>query len=328
MSKKLRLIILPLSALILLLCAGLFLYLRGSRDGVSTHGALHTENGKLIGKKGENVVLRGYSTHGIAWFGEYINREAFLSVKKAGGNVMRAAMYTEAYAGYLEDRETNLALVNSAIEIAKDLDMYIIVDWHILEDGDPGEYTDKAMEFFSEISRSYPNDPAVIYEICNEPNGVSWEAVCEYADAVIPVIRENSPDALIIVGTPSYSSALNSAIKWPLDYPNLMYAYHYYAGQHNDFEALRVAIEKNLPVFVSEWGINEDENGAPALDDGEAFAEYLSENGISNCVWSLCNKDEVFSALKPECTKLGGWEDDDLTEVGKLMFKYLKGGKP
>lgn len=327
MAKTTRLLVLLL-AVIMLSVGAFFLLRRADHDGVSAHGALSVKDGRLVDEAGKAFQLRGYSTHGIGWFGEYINRDAMLSIRNAGGNVMRIAMYTEASGGYLEDRETNLALVNSAIGIAKDLDMYVIVDWHILEDGDPTEYQEQALAFFSEIAACYRDDPAVIYEICNEPNGVSWDTIRSYGEKVCAAIREFSPHALIILGTPSYSGSLNPALLNPLDDPNLMYAFHYYAGQHKDFEALRIAVEKQLPVFVSEWGVNTDENGDPALDEAEAFAEYLNAQGISWCAWSLCNKDEVFSALKPECDKLGEWEESDLTEVGKLMFQFMEGGRP
>ena len=46
----------------------------------------------------------------------------------------------------------------------------------------------------------------VLYEICNEPNsGCSWEDIKTYANEVIPVIRENAPEAVILVGTQTRS---------------------------------------------------------------------------------------------------------------------------
>ncbi len=294
------------------------------KEGVSTHGALCVDGEKLVDASGEPFQLRGFSTHGIGWFGEYVNMDAMLSIKNAGGNVFRVAMYTEANSGYLEDREKNVSLVYSAIELAKELDMYVIVDWHILDDGNPLTHQDEAIEFFTEVTSHYPNDPAVIYEICNEPNAVEWQDVLTYGRSVCEVIRKNSPNALIILGTTEYSSNLMDAVKEPLEDKNLMYAFHYYAGQHDNFDIMMSAIRKKLPVFVSEWGVNNGEDGQPALEAAEDFVIYLNSHGISWCAWSLCNKDEVFSAIKPECEKLGLWEDEDLTDVGKLFFKNLK----
>ncbi len=45
------------------------------------HGALHVENGKLTGQHGEVVQLYGMSTHGIAWFPQYVNSDAFRTLR-------------------------------------------------------------------------------------------------------------------------------------------------------------------------------------------------------------------------------------------------------
>ncbi len=104
-----------------------------------------------------------------------------------------------------------------------------------------------------------------------------------------------------------------------------MYAYHYYAGVHNDFLVLKKVIESGLPVIVSEWGIGKNIKGKTALEDGKKFADYLNENCVSWCAWSLCNKDEVYSVLRPDCNKLSGWQDEDLTDVGRILFEKMDG---
>ena len=302
---------------------------RGSDNGgVSVHGQLSVSEGQLTDQRGDAFQLRGLSTHGIAWYPEYINSGSFSQVKNAGGNLIRVAMYTDTDSGYLVQPELNLALVIQAIENAKALDMYVLVDWHILSDGDPNANLEDAITFFDAVASRYPNDPAVLYEICNEPNGVKWDAIQTYAYAIFPVIRQYSPDAVIVLGTPEYAYDLGSAILDPFPGENFLYAFHYYAGQHPHYNLLKYALEKGLPVMVSEWGINTDKNGDPALDAGAEFADFLNANGISWCGWSMCNKDEVFSLLKPECKKLSDWLEEDLTDVGKILFSHLDGGKP
>ena len=44
----------------------------------------------------------------------------------------------------------------------------------------------------------------MIYEICNEPNGVDWNTIKSYADQVIPAIRQYDAEAIILVGTPQW----------------------------------------------------------------------------------------------------------------------------
>ena len=78
-------------------------------DGVSAHGQLTVRDGELTDASGRRFQLRGMSTHGIAWYPQYINAGSFQSVKDAGGNVMRVAMYTDTENGYLAEPETNTA---------------------------------------------------------------------------------------------------------------------------------------------------------------------------------------------------------------------------
>lgn len=51
---------------------------------------------------------------------------------------------------------------------------------------------------------------------------------------------------------------------------------------------------KGIPVFVTEWGINEEQGGEAALTQGKAFAEYLNEKKSALQHGSLCNKEETF----------------------------------
>ncbi len=294
--------------------------------GVSVHGQLSVRDGKLVDQQGEPFQLRGMSTHGIGWYGQYVNAGAMDAVRAAGGNTIRAAMYTDADSGYLYEPEKNTAIMVEAIENARAMDMYIIVDWHILEDGDPNAHLSEAITFFDRVASSYPGDPALIYEICNEPNGAGWDEIQQYAYAVCPVIRQYSPDAVIVIGTPGYSHELGGPLTSPFPRDNVLYAYHYYAGQHDGFSELSYAVDQGLPVMVSEWGINSDGSGLPALEAGREFAAFLNEQGVSWCGWSLCNKDEVFSALRPECTALSGWGPEDLSPAGAVLFEALEGG--
>ena len=296
-----------------------------NRDGIAAHGQLSVTDGKLTDAAGNSFQLRGLSTHGICWYPQYINAGAMKTVKEAGGNVIRIAMYTQPEGGYLSDPEYNTFLVTQAIENAKAMDMYVLIDWHILDDGDPNGHVTEAITFFDRIASSYPNDPAVIYEICNEPNGVIWEEVSNYAYAICPVIRQYSPGAVIVIGTPSFSSDLSGPLLTPFPEENIMYSYHYYAGETDEYAALENAVEAGLPVMVSEWGTGNDSSGTAALKEGQEFAEYLNRNGISWCAWSLCNKDEVYSVLRPDCSKTEGFTEGDLTEVGKLAFSAMGG---
>ena len=298
------------------------------KDGVKMHGALKVEGVQLKDEAGNDVQLRGLSSHGILWYPDYANYASIMETKKYGANMFRIAMYSDDRAGgYVQNPELSKRLVYQAVENVLSADMYAIVDWHILNDENPNTNIEKAKEFFSEITATYKNNSGIIYEICNEPNGdTTWEDIERYANEIIPIIRNNAPDAIILVGTPDYSYSITK-IEKKLDYSNIMYSFHFYAGQYDDsYENMIVNVQNaGIPVFVSEWGINTQNDKEGAMQQGKKFAEYINSEKISFAAWSLCNKDECFSAIKPECIKYNGWSDSDFTEVGKVIFSALKG---
>ena len=95
--------------------------------------------------------------------------------------------------------------------------MYVIVDWHILSDGNPNSHKKEAKAFFKEMSKELKGYNNVIYEICNEPNnGTSWKEIKSYAKSVISTIRENDKKAVIVVGTPTWSQDVDQAAADPI----------------------------------------------------------------------------------------------------------------
>ena len=295
------------------------------------HGALHVENGKLTDADGNTVQLYGMSTHGIAWFPQYINYDSFRTLRDDWNtNCIRLAMYTAEYGGYCAggDKEQLKQLVRDGVSYATELGMYVIVDWHILSDCDPNQNKDEAIAFFREMSEAFADNDNVLYEICNEPNsGTSWDSIKSYAEEVIPVIREQKPDAVILVGTPTWSQEIDKAAASTLTYDNVMYTLHFYAGTHKDDlrNRLETCAQNNLPVFVSEFGMcDASGNGAKDFDSTTKWLDLLNKYQISFCCWNLANKDESSSVFKAASTALSDWTDEDFNESGRWIREYFR----
>lgn len=296
------------------------------------HGALHVENGKLTDENGNTVQLYGMSTHGIAWFPQYINYESFRTLRDDWNtNCIRLAMYTAEYGGYCAggDKEQLKQLVRDGVSYATELGMYVIVDWHILSDCDPNQNKDEAIAFFREMAEAFADNDNVLYEICNEPNGgTSWDSIKSYAEEVIPVIRAQKPDAVILVGTPTWSQEIDKAAASPLDDSNVMYTLHFYAGTHKDDlrNRLETCVQNGLPVFVSEFGMcDASGNGANDFVSTTKWLDLLNKYQISFCCWNLANKDESSSVFKASSTALSDWTDDDFNESGRWIRDYFRG---
>ena len=297
----------------------------------SVNGRLHVEGTQLMDEAGRAVQLRGVSTHGLTWFPDFVNEHLFRQVSEDwDGNLIRLALYAFSYV--TGDRELCYSLMQKGIEAAIAADMYVIVDWHTLENGNPNIELDYALEFFRRITADYADCPNLIFEICNEPNEEAvWSDVLQYAQQVIPVIRENCPDAVILVGTPDYCRNLSCAVLDPLPFDNLMYVLHFYAASHHESlrDELQRAVDAELPVFISECGLSEA-SGDGTLDFASAaeWFTYLNEKKLSYAVWSLSNKQEASAFLKLGFDPESDIRDKDLTLSGLWVRDLLRGNDP
>lgn len=301
----------------------------------SVCGKLSVEGTKLVDEKGEPVMLRGLSTHGLASFPQYVNEELFGQFRQEWkANVIRLAMYTAESGGYCTDgdREYLKNLVRKGVEYATNQDMYVIVDWHILSDCNPNQHKEEAIDFFIQMSKEFSGHNNVIYEICNEPNGgTSWPEIKSYAEEVIPVIRANDPDAVILVGTPNWSQFVNEAAADPITgYDNIMYTLHFYAATHKEDlrNTMTAAVDAGLPIFVSEYGIC-DASGNGAIDEAQANAwvETMEQYGISHIAWNISNKNETSAIIKSTVEKTSGLSWEDLSDSGRWLYQTLTGEK-
>lgn len=299
---------------------------------VSQHGQLSVKNGQLVDKNGKGYQLRGMSTHGLTWFPEFVNESAFKTLRDDWNtNVVRLAMYVDEWGNgqcYMGNKSGSLELLEKGVDICIKLDMYVIIDWHVLNPGDPSKYTNEAKSFFETVSKRYAKYPNVIYEICNEPNGgASWSGnIKPYAEKIIPVIRKNAPNSVIIVGTPTWSQEIDKPLSDPLSYKNVMYAFHFYAATHAGLRSnVENCVAQGLPVFVSEFGTcDASGGGANDFNETQKWLSYFDKQGISYCNWSICNKDETCSVLRPGTSANGNWSESDLTENGKWMRNWFR----
>ncbi len=297
---------------------------------VERYGQLSVKSGKLVDKNGQPVQLKGISSHGVQWFGDLVNQDTMKWLRDDWGiSVFRVALYTEEN-GYIANPSLKNK-VKEAIEAAQKLGLYVIIDWHILSDGDPNIHKNEAKAFFNEFSTKYGHLPNVIYELANEPNGnVNWNnQIRPYASEVSQVIRAKDPDNIIIVGTGTWSQDVHDAADHPLPDKNTMYTVHFYAGTHGQYLRDRVdyALNKGVGIFATEWGTSDASgNGGPFLNESKVWTDFLASRKISWANWSLADKNETSAALLPGADRKGGWPDSQLTASGKFVKQAILEG--
>ncbi|MBL3657454.1 cellulase family glycosylhydrolase [Fulvivirga sediminis] len=241
--------------------------------------------------------------------------------------IVRAAMGIEEDGGYIDDPSGNKNRVKAVVDAAIDQGIYAIIDWHSHH---AENYQSEAINFFKEMATEYGSTNNVIYEVYNEPLGnASWSGqVKPYAEAVIAAIRSIDPDNLIVVGSPNWSQDVDVASRNPITgYNNIAYSLHFYAGTHGQYlrDKATTAMNNGAAIMVTEWGtVNANGDGGVNESESNAWMNFLEDNNISHCNWSVHDKQEGASILRPGASSNGGWSSNDLTASGKFVRNIIK----
>ena len=302
---------------------------------VGKHGRLHLAKVDgygnapvIVDQYGKPFQMRGASTHGVQWFPEYINKGAMQTLRDEWGvNLFRMACYVTQYNGYTSGGQSLIdSKIVEGVQAAKELGMYVIVDWHIHEEN-PHTTKSVAEQFFKKYATMYKDYDNVIFEICNEPTNVQWYTggndLYSYCKDIAGIIRDCGSKALIVCGTNNWSQDVEDVAKKPLKddgFEDIMYTFHFYSGTHYEDkrQKVRTAVAAGTPIFVTEFGIcDASGNGGYDTANADEWIEFLDSMNISYACWSFCNKGESASYLKTSCNKTtGGFEESDLTTTG------------
>ncbi len=280
---------------------------------------------QLVDRNGDKVVLHGVSFGWHQFWPRFYNAKSVETlVDDWGVDIVRASMGIELDGGYIDKPDWSKELVCSVVDAAIEKEIYVIVDWH-----SHNINLTEAKKFFAEIATKYKGVPNVIYEIFNEPDYESWVEVKAYSKHVIRVIREIDPNALILVGSPTWDQDVHIAADDPItEYDNLMYSLHFYAATHK--QSLRdradYALSKGLPLFISECaGMEASGNGFLDQDSWREWRNWADKNSLSWVAWSLSDKDETCSMLTPAASDGGPWAEAVLKPWAQIVRANLKG---
>ena len=295
---------------------------------LAVNGQLRVCGVNLCNQYGKPIQLRGVSTHGLQWFpGCYNNASLTTLAEDWKADVLRIAMYVNED-GYVTNPSGFTSQVNSLVDAAEQRGMYAIVDFHTLTPGDPNVNLDNAKTFFRSVAARNAAKKNVIYEIANEPNGVSWQGIRSYASQVIPIIRAADPDAVILVGTRAWSSlgvseGSSSAeiVANPVPFDNIMYTFHFYAASHQDNyrNEVRNAAGK-LPLFVSEWGTTSATGGGTVdLASSRTWLDLLDSLKISHVNWTFSDAPESSAAFQAGTCSGSDYGTSRLSQSGQFV---------
>jgi hypothetical protein len=315
---------------------------------VSINGRLHVNGLQLTNECGNPVQLRGVDTHGLQWhYGCYTPASLDFIANTMNADVIRIAVYVYQN-GYLADPSDTITEINAIADLATARGMYVIIDWHVLTIttndgwGDPNTNIADAETFWTAMATRYAGYNNIFYEICNEPSGnstdgtpVTWTKITTYANTIIPLIRNIDPNAVIIVGTPNWSQLGTVVYQNKLNYPNIMYTFHFYAGTHNlsMLSPYTTAALYPLPIFVTEWSASSSSGTSP--DDYTNATNFVNVLNASNTslnttgekiswtCWSFADDSNTSSLLNQGTCASGVYSTSVLSTMGNYMLTNI-----
>jgi len=292
---------------------------------VKEHGQLWVDGTKMKDKNGNVTVLHGMSFGWHNWWPRFYNEKTVAWLHKDWGcDILRLAIGAEPDSGFIKQPEWSRKLVYNCVETAIKEGIYVIIDWH-----SHNIRLTEAKAFFTEMAQKYGKHPNIIYEIFNEPDNETWPEIKAYSTEIIATIRKYDANNIILVGTPRWDQEVNIAADDPITgYKNIMYTLHFYAATHKQWlrDKADYAIKKGLPLFASECSsMFANGNGKLDYDEMQRWLDWMAKEQISWAIWSISDKNETCSVLKPTASSEGNWKEADLNESGIYDRKLLRG---
>jgi endoglucanase len=176
--------------------------------------------------------FESFSAGGIP-FTKYAEQD-FADVKSLGVDVIRLPVKMHSMTGGAPDYTIDPLLfkfLDMAVDWAEKYEIYIIIDNHSFDPvkGIENDIDRILIPVWSQVARRYKDrSDYVVYEILNEPHGISDARWGEVQGMAIEAIRRIDQKHAIVVGGTDYNSIGKlSAIPRYSD-PNLIYTFHFY----------------------------------------------------------------------------------------------------
>jgi endoglucanase len=237
-------------------------------------------------------------------------------------SVIRASMGTENQGGYLTGAANQSSMqnkVNTIVQNAIDLGVYVIIDWHTQV---AVNQQAAAVSFFTSMAQKWGKYPNVIFEPYNEPLNFTWAQVKAYHQALVQAIRGQGSNNVIVLGTTTYSQDVDLAAADPVPGTNLMYTLHFYACTHGTSIRNRAdkAVAAGLPVFITEFGATPADGGLVSKGDNwicendtNLWFDWIAKYNLSAIAWKLEQCTDSSCILASSAPVDGPWPDSQLT---------------
>ncbi len=257
---------------------------------------------KVVGNQiraadGKVMWLQGVNVPSLEWMpeGEHMPQSIRVAVGDWKANVIRLPVNDEYWFGKGPRQDDGgvkyRALVDSCIRAAASRGAYIVLDLHKYKAVRPEQ-----LDFWKAAAMAYKNNPAVLFDILNEPHDISWaqwknggliedQAAKDGKPAqtfqspgmqkVIDAIRATGARNIIVAGGLDWAYDLTGVLNgFALDDRGgngIVYSSHIYAWK-SDWQNKVLAAAQKYPILLGEVGVDPRPVGDNANESGYTWA--------------------------------------------------------
>lgn len=285
---------------------------------------LHVAGNQLQTKEGKVVWLQGLCLDSMEWSagGEHILQSIPVATEQWKANVIRLPVKNNFWFGrgpWQKKGSGGLPyrkLVDDAVNLAASHGAYLVLDLHRF-----GAPMAQDIDFWKDAAIRYKNNPAVLFELFNEPHSISWKAwrdggslsdpanrstdanaaenkeqqegeVSTGMQALVNAIRATGARNLLIAGGLDWGYDLSGLKDYALhdsaDGDGIMYSSHIYPWK-KDWQIHTLDAAAKYPIFLGEVGTPPDWSSAKFIPVNEQY-EDLSKKEWAPDVIGLIQK--------------------------------------
>ncbi|MFP4362536.1 MAG: glycoside hydrolase family 5 protein [Spirochaetia bacterium] len=259
------------------------------------------------------------------------NKRYFQRIFSSGADVIRIPVHPDYW---LSDEYYLYRYLDRIVQWCAEANVYCIIDWHAFgniitgeaENVDYHEFDlkDETYRFWEITSPYFQNAPHVLYELFNEPSGISADDWSTEAHGLASFVRTRAPENVIIVSGTQWSRDLSWVNTNPVEIENIAYTAHIYpAHSQSLWDHWFGTTAENHPVFLTEWGwvppsVETAQGFLQGTQEGygEPLMEYAQEHGIS---WTAWTYDEEW-----EPQMFYNVENQETTPYGRYVLELLE----
>ncbi len=301
--------------------------------GATQPSALHVVGTKILNEKGQPVLLRGVNAASLEWTSDgegHIIDTVRVAVKDWHANIVRIPLSQDRWFGMGPEQTDKgvayRALVRKLVDSISESGAYALLDLHWNDCDQWGRNIGQhvmpdtnSITFWRDCARVYRNNPAVLFDLYNEPHDTTWEiwlnggeitesprAGAKQKGSMSIKYRTPGMQKMLdaVRGTGAMNVVVIGGLDWSYDMSGMLagrqakdsvgngiiYANHAYPFKGDTVEkwiAKMELAEKHLPFIVSEFG--SQTRGKPENDAKwvNAVLAAMHSHGWNFTAWDL-----------------------------------------